>query len=127
MREKTVASISELLTESGFADSNDLVCYRGHANSNWRLVPSVFREVAHVANSLGETARQNVFKIERDINREFLEHAVRFIQGESKWEALCRAQHYGAPTRLLDWTSNVLVAVFFACVEAPTDDGAVWC
>jgi hypothetical protein len=35
------------------------------------------------------------------------------------------AQHYGLPTRLLDWTQNAAVALFFACSEDFGDDGLV--
>lgn len=127
MQEKRIQSIAELLAEGDLFEAADLRCYRGHSNSEWTLVPSIFRDVAPVANSLGGTARQELFRIERDINREFLENAVRFMHGKSRWEALCYGQHYGVPTRLLDWTSNLLVAVYFACIEAPDDEGAVWC
>ncbi len=35
-------------------------------------------------------------------------------------------QHYGMPTRLLDWTTNPLVALYFACASDKDTDGAVF-
>lgn len=39
---------------------------------------------------------------------------------------LCVMQHYRCPTRLLDWTENLLVALYFAVAASPQKDGEVW-
>jgi hypothetical protein len=35
-------------------------------------------------------------------------------------------QHYGVPTRLLDWTQSMWVAAYFAVEREPDEDGAIW-
>jgi hypothetical protein len=42
------------------------------------------------------------------------------------WHWLAQAQHHGFATRLLDWSSNPLVAAFFACSENPVVGGALF-
>ena len=35
-------------------------------------------------------------------------------------------QHYEVPTRLLDWTSDIWTAVYFACVSDPMNNAELW-
>lgn len=47
-------------------------------------------------------------------------------QSDNLGQWLEYAQHYGAPTRLLDWSKNPLVALYFCCKDQCERDGAVW-
>jgi len=119
-------SLSEIL-ELGTSAAGDDMCYRGQSNASWNLVPSVFRALTNQALSQKTTQSNWIARCERDSYRDFELRGRPFYDLTDKWEILCLAQHHGAPTRLLDWTRSLLVAVFFAVCSADDVDGAVWC
>lgn len=89
-------------------------CYRGQSNSNWKLKPSVMRNLRHNAEN-------------QILSELLLEAPAEFSSDRSMFDKLVRAQHYSLPTRLLDVSLNPLVALYFACneTEQHNADGVV--
>jgi len=86
--------------------------YRGHSKVEYDLKPTIYRDGL-------VTNEDKIFKeaISRVPNE--------FINSKSTIEKLVKMQHYGVPTRLLDVTSNPLVALYFACNKDFKTDGEV--
>jgi hypothetical protein len=91
--------------------------FRGHASEEWLLLPSLAREL--------NNPRFNPNK-ERRLFWEFRMRGAHLLPpGISEWTTLYYMQHYGLPTRLLDWTNCLATAVYFAVSHKPISP-CVW-
>ena len=76
--------------------------YRGHEKCDYTLTPSLFRYY-------------NGKEKERELLQKYAETNSRQLpRRHTGWETLFDMQHYGIPTRLLDWTETLGIAVYFA-------------
>ena len=73
-------------------------------------------------------ARESVTEQERAKESECSEKLAEILPNVNDWERATIAQHYGVPTRLLDWSENPLVGIYFALDDKNYDneDGVIW-
>lgn len=91
-------------TEEGEEPDPQHFFFRGQANVNWDVVPGIFRD--------------DLLSFESElIQSAYLRNPDEFSLMGSDFARLAKLQHYGLPTRLLDVTTNPLVAMYFACQE----------
>lgn len=91
--------------------------YRGMADQNWQLIPSLMRRLSEVSFGYG---------LEHELAVEFnSEMPFLFQNTDSSFGKIAKMQHFGIPTRLLDFTLNPLIALYFACAEQPRTPGRV--
>lgn len=98
--------------------SPEILWYRGHPSSRFYLLASLLRY-------------KNGIQKEKHLFASFRKFSDRILKRrESEWETLFEMQHYGVPTRLLDWSETFGIALFFATMynqtRHPGQDAAVY-
>lgn len=126
-------SITEFtkVVEQSVQNAKGSLWYRGCHKSNFPLTPSLYR--------LKNKTVKELLEIERRTIDHFKQRSWSYItkpfQNDRDWEWLFFMQHYRMPTRLLDWTENPFVALYFSLfserhcdhqVAQEREDAAVW-
>ena len=95
--------------------------FRGHAISTWELKCGLDRKDLKAVR--GKLTRN---EYERKILDQFKSRSAPYLKivPNNDWEWLSLAQHHGLPTRLLDWTTNPLLALYFAVSGSNSDHDA---
>jgi len=109
-----IESVSDFLKQIEGIDNRkeESLFYRGHSDQTYELKPSIYRDERFIENE-DKIYREIIAKVPYDFN------------GKNTIESLVLMQHYGVPTRILDLTTNPLVALYFACIENKDKDGEV--
>lgn len=112
--ETTVKSVSEFLAIiNGIPELSDYAIFRGQEIDK-PLIPKIGRIKLKKDFTITEEEMINDFK---RLSRPFITKIP-----TNDWEWLALAQHHGMATRLLDWTTNPLAAMWFA-VSKPIKNG----
>lgn len=104
-----VSSASDSLTQG------DTIVYRGMSDKQYKMKPGL----ARIKNLNIDT--------ENELISDFLTRRPDAFKDLNDFDILAKMQHYRLPTRLLDFSLNPLVALYFACESSPRKPGRVLC
>lgn len=105
--------------------------FRGQADFGWKLAPTLHRAATNEWRTPLPSVN-NLLLLERVLTDRFIAGAANNLPpgtlAASKhlvdWWPIMR--HHGVPTRILDWTTSIYVAAYFAASGSPQCDGAIW-
>lgn len=94
--------------------------FRGLSNREDQLLPTLFHKEQDLSNAAA---------LEKNLYTEFISQSAvihsKEFSTKNSWDTLYEMRHHGLPTRLLDWTENFAVALFFA-LNKGSNNPCIW-
>ncbi len=139
-RFQNVSSVGEIIEIANLFGPGCSIIFRGENDTFETLQPKIGRIFRNMKSPLAleilsektddDEARTYFRDIELDSYRQFFKMCEPHIgfrpEKDDALRALVLGHHYGLPTRLLDWTQNILVGAFFAVQNNPGRDCRIY-
>ncbi len=101
--------------------------FRGHPEKYENLTPKIFRKNNYILCQIKKTFELSIIE---EFKRKAPSLSKEIPNSDNHLSWLFLMQHYGTPTRLLDWTESALIALYFAVYknssENSNEDGELW-
>lgn len=121
LKTRQISSLKEYISfvEAWRENRSGPVWYRGCGKTSHVLSPSLYRHEP-------SKAIEDLMTMEKKLLSRFQQRSIPFLSRYmgNNWEWLFLMQHYGVPTRLLDWSESPLMALFFGVTSANHTLGA---
>jgi len=118
--------------------ANEAHIYRGHRKAKWPLRAYLLRDPDNDGEALSPCDAANLeYQLLQGFSKYLFAHRPDLFSashggGASEWRKMAIAQHYGVPTRFIDFSTSPLVALYFAVEDDPQNKNrqkfksAVW-
>lgn len=114
---RTIGNVTDFLEEifsESKSNQTEEFFFRGVSNKEFKLIPNAFRK----GNEADDAEHKTYIYFKSECFNEF--------KGLTHMQTLTKIQHFGGCTRLIDFSTNPLVSLYFSCCSNLEDDGCVY-